>query len=163
MRKPILPGDTELLKLEEAGLTHSEIGKRYGVSRQAVTKRFNAMGKYVRAAYRDATAVLPWDLASHPARDSLRKDESFMGLRAFVREQMGAEVSERSALALRTFHNHIKAGEVLDLDPVQGACWVRREDERDGSLVIRWPEGVPRDERTALLHYTPAQSGATAE
>ncbi|MFE9442505.1 hypothetical protein ACFYO2_26715 [Streptomyces sp. NPDC006602] len=163
MRRPILPSDTELLKKEEAGLTHREIGIEFGVSRQAVTKRFNAMGKYVRAAYRDATALLPWDLTNHPAKDALRKDESFWGLRAFVRQQMGGEVSKRSELALRTFENHIKAGQVLDLDPVQGVRWVRREPERDGSLVIRWPDDVPQDERTALFRYSPAQSGATAE
>lgn len=167
MRPRLLPTDVELLKLEAAGFSHQAIADQYGVSRQAVTKRFNLMDKYARQAFKDVTNVLPWDVANYHDKDELKNSEAFTGLRAYVRQRMGGEVSPRSELALRTFWNHLESGEVLTLDPVQGVCWVRREPERDGSLVIRWPEDVPRDERTSLFRYTPAQSestrGATAE
>lgn len=162
MRPPKLPSDAELLKREAAGLTHKEIADEFHVSRQAVTKRFNDMDRYARAEYRDVARVLPWNIAEHPAKDSIHKDESFMGLRAYVRERMGAVVSPRSLLALRTFRKHVEAGEVLTLDPIQGAQWVRRDSERDESLVIRWPEGVPKDERAALFRFSPDQDEAIA-
>jgi hypothetical protein len=163
MRPSKLPSDAELLKKEAAGLSHAEIAAEFGVTRQAVTKRFNLMDRYARQEYRDVAKVLPWDLASLPAKDVIHNDESFMGLRAFVRQRMGAEVSARSRLALRTFMNHVEAGEVLTLDPVQGVRWVSRGSEGDEPLVIRWPEGEPRDDRTALFRFTPAQSDVTAE
>ncbi|WP_369272402.1 hypothetical protein AB5J55_22560 [Streptomyces sp. R11] len=156
MRPSKLPSDAELLKKEAAGLSHAEIAAEFGVTRQAVTKRFNLMDRYARQEYRDVAKVLPWDLASLPAKDVIHNDESFMGLRAFVRQRMGAEVSVRSQLALRTFLNHLNAGEVLTLDPVQGVQWVKRDPQRDGPLAIRWPEGEPWDDRTDLFRFLPA-------
>ncbi|GGU71487.1 hypothetical protein GCM10010275_02000 [Streptomyces litmocidini] len=163
MRPPKLPEDSELLKLEAAGFTHAEIGAQFGVSRQAVTKRFNAMGRYARQEYRNVTPILPWDLATHPAKGAISKDHSMMGLRAFLRQRMNSKVTARSELALRSFWTHVQAGEVLDLDPVQGLRWVRRDDKRDGSLVIRWPEGVPQDERTELFRFHAPQSATAQE
>ncbi|MEU5577793.1 hypothetical protein ABZ791_10675 [Streptomyces huasconensis] len=151
MKPRLLPKeDIELLKLEALGLSYVEIAKQYGVSRQAVQKRFGLMGVYVRAAHRSVTEILPWDLSDHPAKDKIKRSESFMGLRAFIRKRVGAEVSDRSELALRTFMNHVRADEVLHLDPVTGPVWVRR-NSKDGTMVIRWPEDVTRDERVQLF------------
>ncbi|WAB08825.1 helix-turn-helix DNA binding domain protein [Streptomyces phage Success] len=141
MRPRILPSDVELLKLEAAGFSHQAIADQYGVKRQAVTKAFNLMDKYKRQAYKDVTNVLPWDLANHPDKDALKNSESFTGLRAWVRQRMGGDVSSRSELALRTFRNHLEAGEVLSLDPVQGVCWVKRDPERE---TILSSSGGPR-------------------
>ncbi|MEV5913358.1 hypothetical protein AB0M00_31210 [Streptomyces chartreusis] len=162
-RPPKLPNDVELLKREAAGLSHAEIAAEFDVSRQAVTKRFNAMEKYARQEYREVAKLLPWDLTIHPERDAISKDESFMGLRAWVRQRLGYKVSARSELALRVFWAHLDAGEVLELDPAQGVQWVRRDPERDKDLVVRWPNGVDHDERTKLFRFTAAQSEATPE
>ncbi|MGQ5602961.1 hypothetical protein [Streptomyces sp. EKS3.2] len=163
MRPSKLPSDAELLKREAAGLSHAEIAAEFGVTRQAVTKRFNLMEKYARQEYREVTNVLPWDLAQHSDKDGLKNSEAFTGLRAYVRQRMGGEVSPRSELALRTFWNHLESGEVLTLDPVQGARWVRRDPERDDDLVIRWPDDVDQDERTDVFRFSPAQGEATPE
>ncbi|MFE6226885.1 hypothetical protein [Streptomyces sp. NPDC057854] len=163
MRPAKLPGDSELLRLEAAGLTHAEIAARYDVSRQAVTKRFNQMDRYPRQQFRDVTAVLPWDISTYPAKHEITHNESMIGLRAFLLQQAGSELSGRHTLALRVFTSHVKAGEVLELDPVQGLRWVQRDEVRDGSLVIRWPEGVPQDERTAMFRLPAAQSPPAGE
>lgn len=152
-RPSLLPSDAELLKLDAAGLTHREIGDQYGVSRQAVTLRFNNMGEYAQAARRDVSAVLPWDLTQHPASSTLKNSEAYMGLRAFVRQRLGVETSPRAQLSLKTFLNHLRAGEILDLDPVRGVVWVSRKPQ-DGTLVIRWPADVARDERAKLLEQS---------
>ncbi|MFB7027170.1 MULTISPECIES: helix-turn-helix domain-containing protein [unclassified Streptomyces] len=163
MRPSKLPSDNELLKLEAAGLTHKQIAEEFQVSRQAVTKRFNNMDRYARQEYRDVTPLLPWDLTVHPDKDAISKHESMMGLRAFLRQRAQGTVTPRSELALRAFLAHVLAGQVLELDPRRGVQWVRRDEGRDGSLVIRWPEGVPQDERTKLFRFSPGQSEATAE
>ncbi|MFE9660323.1 hypothetical protein [Streptomyces sp. NPDC005955] len=141
MRPRKLPNDLELLELEAAGLKHWEIGDRYNVSRQAVTKAFNNMDVYRRGAFHAATARLPWDVAAHPAREAIKDSEAFAGLRALVRERMGVELSDRSRRSLRAFFYNVNSGRVLTLAP-EGPVWARRRDS-DGDMVIRWPEGAP--------------------
>ncbi|MFF8367863.1 hypothetical protein ACF05W_03410 [Streptomyces lydicus] len=158
----MLPDNVGLLKLEEAGLTHAEIAEQYNVTRQAVTWRFNNMGEYKRGPLGDVTAKLPWDLANHPAKAKLRNQQPFLGLRAFLRERLGVEVSARSQLALRAFLNRVEKGEVLAVDDVLGAHYVKRDPVRDGSLVIRWPAGVEKDDRVSLFELSAAQTGSEA-
>lgn len=161
MRPRLLPDNAKLLLLEAAGLSHEQIAKKYGVSRQAVTKRFNDMGEYRRAHWQDATGLLPWDIARHPDKAKIRRQTAYAGLRAFLRKQLGQTLSPRSQETLRQFLDHINSGEVLELDSVQGVRYVQRDPERDGSLVIRWPEGVPRDERIAYFHLSAVQEPST--
>jgi hypothetical protein len=159
MRPRVLPDNAKLLMMEAAGMTHAQIAETYKVSRQAVTKRFNAMGEYSQASNREVTAVIPWDLRNHPGKHRLKDSEEYQGLRAFLRERMGLPVSPRSRLALKWFMNHVESGEVLTLDAERGVRYVPRE-ERDGSLVIRWPEDEPQDERTALFRLRAAQEAS---
>ncbi|MGW0575789.1 hypothetical protein ACWD25_07420 [Streptomyces sp. NPDC002920] len=162
-RKRTLPDNAELLKLEEAGVSHAEIAAEYGVSRQAVTKLYNNMGTYLtEPVVQDVTSALPWDLAKLPAKSKLRDQDAYIGLRAFLRQQMGAEVSPRSQVSLRAFLNHVADGEVLELHRDHGARWVKRDPVRDGSLVIRWPEDVPQDHRTDFFRLRPVQEHSSA-
>ncbi|MEU5957572.1 hypothetical protein [Streptomyces sp. NPDC047525] len=150
-RPSILPSDKELLKLEAAGLTHQQIGDEYGVSRQAVTKRFNTMGLFVQAIRRDVSVVLPWDLSQVPNRSKLKDSVTYIGLRAYVRDQLGAEVSPRAERALKTFVNHVQAGEILELDSTEGLRWATYAPEQDGDLILRWPESAKKDKRVNLF------------
>jgi hypothetical protein len=119
------------------------------------------LGEYARAATMDeafrVAAVLPWDVANHPAKERLWSQQPYLGLRAFLRDRMGLEVSPRSQIALRAFLNHVRAGDVLALDDAQGAHYVPQDPAKDGALVIRWPEGVPRDERVGFFEFAPGQ------
>ncbi|MGI5196946.1 hypothetical protein ACQEVY_25505 [Streptomyces sp. CA-288835] len=160
MRKRVLPDNAELLKKVEAGMTHEDIAKEYGVSHQAVTKHFNSMGEYRKGPQSDVTSVLPWDLSNHPQKQKISCQRSFLGLRAFLRERMGLEVSRRSQQDLRAFLNHVERGEVLELDDAEGARYVQRDPVRDGSLVIRWPAKVPKGDRTDLFHWEAGQDVA---
>ncbi|MFD7605166.1 hypothetical protein ACFWAN_32625 [Streptomyces mirabilis] len=148
------------MKLEEAGFSHAEIARRYDVSRQAVTKLYNNMGEYSRGPVRDITDALPWDIARHPAKEKFRDQDAYIGLRAFLRLKLGAEVSRRSQVSLSTFLNHVQNGEVLELHPVHGARYVKRDPMIDGSLVIRWPEDVPQDDRVDLFHCPAGKASA---
>ncbi|MFI2909447.1 hypothetical protein ACG2OD_14475 [Streptomyces sp. PDY-4] len=143
-------------------MNYAQIAAKYGVSRQAVTKRFNDMGEFRRGEVKTVTAVLPWDVANHPAKAKLANQTAFLGLRAYLRLRLGEKLSARSQTALRIFLQHIEAGEVLELDSVQGARYVERDPETDGSLVIRWPEGVPLDGRSEYFRIDPGQGFSAA-
>lgn len=157
MRPRVLPDNATLLMEEAAGLSHTDIAAKYGVTRQAVHKRFAAMGEYRRKQYTSVAELLPWDFAGNPISRKLRQQSGFLGLRAYIRKRLGQELSPRSEEAMRRFLAHIADGKVLELDDVQGARYVERDPERDESLIIRWPEGVPKDERTDLFRYPPGQ------
>lgn len=153
-----LPDNAELLKLEEAGLTHQEIAERYGVTRQAVTWRFNDMGEFKRGKLQDVTEAMPWALSDHPAKKALWKQAAFLGLRAFLRERLGMDVSDRSRQALKAFLNRVENGEVLTVED-RGACYVARDRDLDGDLAIRWPADVPKDERVELFELVRRSDG----
>ncbi|MCY0941900.1 hypothetical protein [Streptomyces antarcticus] len=160
MRK--LPDNVELLKLQEAGLTHQEIADRFAATRQAVTLRFNEMQKYSRGPLRKVTESIPWDLSDPVLKRKVWSQEPYMGLRAFVQGRLGAEVGRRSELALKAFLNRVTKGEVLCLDSERGVHYVPRDPQQDGDLiVIRWPAGVPRDERWRLFEL-PADDAMSA-
>ncbi|MFD8886436.1 hypothetical protein ACFV0H_28565 [Streptomyces erythrochromogenes] len=145
-----LPDNYELLALEEAGLSHQEIADKYHVTRQAVTWRFdNHLKIKKRAHFQEVTALMPWDVASHPAKDRLKQQAAFLGLRAYLRKRLDMDVSARSAQAMRAFLNRVSNGEVLAVG-VTGAHYVPRE-AADGNLVIRWPADEPRPEERLEL------------
>ncbi|MFB7782057.1 hypothetical protein ACFC1D_04970 [Streptomyces vinaceus] len=155
-----LPDNYRLLALEEAGLSHQQIADRYNVTRQAVTWRFdNHLKIKKRAHFQEVTSLMPWDVASHPAKDRLKGQAAFLGLRAYLRRRLDMEVSPRSEQALKAFLNRVSHGEVLAVGDT-GAHYVSRE-AADGNLVIRWPAGVPRyEERVELFQLElPEQSG----
>ncbi|MFD7552986.1 hypothetical protein ACFV9E_00390 [Streptomyces sp. NPDC059835] len=146
-----LPDNYKLLELEEAGFTHLQIAKQYGTTRQAVTYRFGEkLQMKKRAHFQEVTSLMPWDVASHPAKARLKQQAAFLGLRAYLRHRLDMEVSPRSAQAMKAFLNHVSNGEVLAVGAT-GAHYVRRE-ATDGNLVIRWPADVPRhDEQLELF------------
>lgn len=152
-----LPDNLQLLKHEEQGMTHQEIADLYRVTRQAVTYRFNAMGEYKRGNLSGVSESLPWDFSAYPPelKRKIWSQDTFLGLRTYVRLQLGETVSRRAQLSLRAFLNRVRSGDVLAVDMERGAHYVPRDVVRDGSLVVRWPEGVPRDHRVSLLQLPP--------
>lgn len=155
-----LPSDIALLKLKAAGFKHWEIAEQYGVSRQAVTYRFNAMKIYMREKDSEVTEALPWDFSSfsESVKRKLWSDEAMLGLRSYVRQQLGAELSERGEEAMRAFLGHVARGEVLAVNEEVGSLYVPRDELKDEGLVVRWPVGVPRDSRALLLGLPQAPS-----
>lgn len=157
-----LPDNVELLKLQEADLSHQEIADRFGVTRQAVTWRFNQLNKFSRGPLRKVSECIPWDLSDPRLKRKVWSQEPYMGLRAFIQTRLGAEVGRRSELALKAFLNRIAKGEVLTLDPEHGVHYVQRDPERDGALVIRWPAEVSRDERAKLFERDAGEESRSA-
>ncbi|MCY0963013.1 hypothetical protein [Streptomyces sp. H27-H5] len=149
-----LPGNLELQKLLAAGSTHAEIAQMFGVERQAVTKRVNGWGEYKKGENAPVTASMPWRIADRPDKVRLTNQAAYRGLRLYLGWRLGEDrkpLSERAKKDLRLFLEKINNGLVLTLDDSQGFVYVDRTPE-DGRLVVRWPEGVKRDEkRSALL------------
>jgi len=138
-----LPDHLELAKLTAAGMTQEEIAARYGVSQSAVSAKLTRNNRYAKGAQSPVSSALPWNIANHPEKRRITNQAAFRGLRYLVRQRMGDTLTERAFKDLRNFLDHVREGEVLALG-VDGFEYVPRR-ETDGELVIRWPEGVPRD------------------
>lgn len=147
-----LPDNLELLTLDAAGKSHQEIADKFGVTRQAVQKRFSAMGLHIKGPKGRLAASLPWDIAGREDKRRLKNSTPFHGLRAFLRVRFGEQLTARSQVALSHFESHLKAGEVLALFDGEGFVYVPRR-AADGDLVVRWPKGATR---------TPAQDALFA-
>ncbi|MBT2609874.1 hypothetical protein J7I97_16700 [Streptomyces sp. ISL-87] len=162
MRPRKLPSDHELLKLREANLTHGAIAKRFGVSRQAVTRLYNGQDIRTRQGLQEVTDVLPWSLDTHPAKKKLASQAAYLGLRAYLRVQLGQEISPRSEQARRAFLNRITSGrEVLAVEE-DGAHYVPRAADGGHGLIIQWPAEVPLTERDLELFSFDAAEAAHA-
>ncbi|MEU4492609.1 hypothetical protein AB0F96_03855 [Streptomyces sp. NPDC023998] len=145
----VLPDNLTLLKHNAAGMTEPEMAKLYGVSQQAVAWRLNGLGVYKKGRKAPVMSLLPWDISAHPDKKRLSNQNSFAGLRSFLRKKFGEELSDRAEIDLRAFLRHLEAGEVLTFDEGQGFIYVPRSSE-DGNLAIRWPEGHEKPDSRAL-------------
>lgn len=134
----------EIHKLLSAGWDQERIGERFGVDQSAVSHRLGRMGIRLKGPQSKTTAALPWNLADHPDKRRLVNQAPFRGLRYFLRKRDGQELTERAEKDLKAFLNRIQEGQVLALLDGAGFAYVPREDG-DGDLVVRWPEGAPRD------------------
>ncbi|MCX5009154.1 DUF6192 family protein [Streptomyces sp. NBC_00638] len=94
--------------------------------------------------------ALPWDIEHHPGKRRLINQAPFRGLRYYLRKRMGEPLSERAEMDLRAFRNRVEEGHVLALVEGDGFVYVPRE-ERDGDLVIRWPEDTPLNSHVTLF------------
>ncbi|MFI5865862.1 helix-turn-helix domain-containing protein [Streptomyces sp. NPDC051546] len=137
-----LPDNLELAKLLSAGMSDSEIAAAFGVTRQAVTKRFKEQGVHRGGPSTLFNKALPWDFAHLPVaeRHRLFKQAGFAGLQAFYKHKTGSPLTDKGNEVLRAFLAHIGAGEVLAYEEEAGFIYCARTVE-DGDLVIRWPEG----------------------
>lgn len=148
-RPRTLPDDWVLLQMRDAeGHTEAEIAKVYGVTPQAVSKRFKQMGHPSRLSFRD---VLPWQITQkHHALYAAQR------LKAHIKERRGEELSETALKRLRDWQERLRRESVV-LDYRQsdiGNPWqyVPRT-VADNRLVIRWPADVepPTEQQRRLL------------
>ncbi|MGW4446460.1 hypothetical protein [Streptomyces sp. NPDC004682] len=143
--------DLELLTLRKAGLNGVQIAAQFGVEPEAVYMRFAAMGIHQKGAKSPVAQALPWDVVNHPDKRRITNQAPFRGLRYFLQKQMGEKLSYRAELDLKAFLNRVRAGEVLELSEEAGGFRYVPREPRDGHLVVRWPDGVPRGESVALF------------
>ncbi len=134
----------------------------YDVTRQAVTKRFNEMEVYKRGDFSKLNRVLPWDFSkySDSAKRKIWSQAPMMGLRNYVRQQLGEPISARGLESLNAFLRRVSAGEVLAVNAEEGAHYVPRDAEKDGALVVRWPDKEQKDGRAELLKLPKAKGGS---
>jgi transcriptional regulator with XRE-family HTH domain len=148
-RPRTLPDDWVLLQMRDAeGYTEAEIASNYGVTPQAVSKRFKKMGHPSRSSFRD---VLPWQITSkHHALYAAQR------LKAHIKERRGEELSDTARKRLRDWRERLRRdGVVLDYRQLDiGDPWqyVPRT-EADNRLVIRWPADAepPTEDQRKLL------------
>jgi transcriptional regulator with XRE-family HTH domain len=148
-RPRTLPDDWVLLQMRDAeGYTGKEIASRYGVTPQAVSKRFQKMNRPGQLNLRE---ILPWQV-----RERDQGLYAAMRLVSQIKERKGEELSDTSLKRLRSWQERLRRDQVvLDYTQVDvGSPWqyVPRIAE-DHRLVIRWPAGhePPTDYQRSML------------
>jgi hypothetical protein len=134
--------DSVLLRHRDfEGLSLTEVARKYGVTKGAVSLRFSRMGRpwttTAPVGYQD---YLPWRiLRDHQSLDAAQR------LKAHIRHVLGHDVSELQLRRLTNWHARLRRERVvLVYDCEQSSPWLyvpRRES--DGVSVIRWPNDVP--------------------
>jgi transcriptional regulator with XRE-family HTH domain len=139
----------------------AQIGKDFGVSRQYISYLYNQAAQGARPTAPMIKDLLPWDIASHPAKARIGRQEPYVGLRAFLRQQLGEELSARSRVSLNGFYRHLREHKVLELS-ADGLSWVPRRPE-DGNLVVRWPKEAEMDGRAEFFQLPPEGTAPALE
>lgn len=148
-RPRTLPDDWVLLQMRDVeGYSEAYIAKIYGVTPQAVSKRFKQMGHPSRTSFQD---VLPWRVTPQDhARYAAQR------LKAHIKQRRGEELSETALKRLKDWHERLRRDSVVLEYRRQdiGDPWhyVKRI-AADNRLVIRWPADAdpPTETQRKLL------------
>jgi hypothetical protein len=146
-----LPSDAELTKLFALGqLNNREIAERYGVTPQAVNKRFQKLGLERRPFANDANAEIAkvWKVQATQEAGSHHAMFPIQALRLWLRIRLGdRELSMRQRRDALNFEKRVREKNVVlayDPEKEQPFSWEPREP-RDDRLVVRYPreKGAP--------------------
>ncbi|MFD4608291.1 hypothetical protein ACFWOT_09265 [Streptomyces sp. NPDC058440] len=141
-----LPDNSTLLKFYRDGLSDAEIAEAYGVSVQAVNKRFARMDIERKPWTNTATAILntAWPTTKDFKRSEYTHLNRARSLFAFMRWRLGdPTLTDRQLREAERFGMYVRTKKVVlgfDLSSKNPWVWLPRE-ESDGNLVLRWPEG----------------------
>lgn len=135
-----LPDTVELQALLRQGASQADIARRYGVTRQAVSKALAA--SHLRQPRHSFKPYAPWKVRTvHQNAYQLRM------LRLHGREQMGLPIAEGDKRQLEAFRARLdELDVVVDYDREEGFFYVPRE-EGDTEYHARYSE--PDDNRPA--------------
>ncbi|TQF03963.1 hypothetical protein E6W39_19120 [Kitasatospora acidiphila] len=136
-----LPEDSVLLREHYIeNLSLSEIGRRYGVNKSNVSRRFQNMRRpHGGNAALNYSEYLPWQIS----RDYLDSAPALM-LYAHIRHQAGIEIPEGTMKRLRGFWTKLNDGLILAAAQAESPPGLKLEYVprrlTDGRLVVRWPD-----------------------
>ncbi|MGW6488188.1 hypothetical protein [Streptomyces sp. NPDC055056] len=143
MRKS-LPENSELLKLFASGLEDAEIAARYGVTRQAVSKRRRTLGlSSHRKASIEASELLKqvWDIQSMDGAGKHRGKHQYIYLRAIIRIRLGDEVHPEEIQNAIGWARRLRSQDVVvTYAPNIGFDYAPRKHSE--AYLIRWPSSV---------------------
>ncbi|MFC9231343.1 hypothetical protein ACFTZI_20660 [Streptomyces decoyicus] len=155
-----LPSDAEMTKLFALGqLNNREIAEKYGVTPQAVNKRYAKLGLERRPHANDANAEIAkvWKVQATREVGSHHAMFPVQALRLWLRLRLGdRELSQRQRRDALNFEKRVRDKNcVLAYDPEEGQpfTWEAREP-RDDLLVVRYPKekgAPPLDELARFL------------
>ncbi len=144
--------DSVLLRHRDfEGLTLTEVAKKYGVTKGAVSHRFTRMGRpWGKDAPVDYQDYLPWKiLRDHQSLDAALR------LKSHIRWRTGHPLTDAQSRRLTNWHSRIAREDVTVLyEPEQSTPWIYLpRQSSDDSLIIRWPADIapPTDAQRAVL------------
>ncbi|MGW9170141.1 hypothetical protein [Streptomyces decoyicus] len=142
-----LPDNMELRERFNLGETDTMVAEEFGASRQAVQKRWAAMGLYRAPFVQQVKELLDqgWDLVEGDQHSWISKS-----LRLVLRRRLGdvlkVRQQEQATKFLATLRN-----EGLVVSYEQGIGWVYRpRTPEDKGLIVRWPTDRPLPDNRSL-------------
>ncbi len=144
VRRDVLPSVSELERLKAMGYSYAEIGRMYGTSRQAVSKKYQLYGGKLTPREEFLRDHFPWKHI--PV--SFQQASPYRRMRDHGEYVMtwGVGMSEDKLNRLRSFYqNMIDNNVVLEYDPEippnqwanTGGWAYRKRRKSDGNLLIR--------------------------
>ncbi|MER6380785.1 hypothetical protein ABT274_12485 [Streptomyces sp. NPDC001127] len=147
-----LPSDAELAKMFHLGVSDAALAEQYGVTVQAVNKRFVNMGlrkKPIAVRVNELVKSI-WDVKTSRSGPSHHNAYVLKNLKVYMRVQLGDTVGTTQQREADWLIGRLsRDNTVIDYDPMteDGWLYVPRESA-DGRLIIRWPaaKDLPQDE-----------------
>lgn len=155
--RPFTLPENDLILLRDRyqlNLNAQEIAAKYGVTRSAVSKRFNQMNRPFKDPRIVVVDALPWKIVrEHRVLDGAAR------LRAHIKAMKGDELPSAAQKRLDNWWKRLRRDRVvLDYHSDQPSPWVYvRRVETDGDLVIRWPASSRPTAEQARLLSLPAE------
>ncbi|MFI6682578.1 hypothetical protein [Streptomyces sp. NPDC050485] len=159
-----LPSDAELAKMFHLGVSDALLAEQYGVTVQAVNKRFVNMGlrKKPTAVRVNELVKSIWDVKTSRSGPSHHNAYVLKNLKVYMRVQLGDTVSQtQQREADWLIGRLLRDNTVIDYAPEteDGWLYVPREPS-DGRRIIRWPAGkeLPGGELQKAMEFPPDES-----
>ncbi|MGK5496379.1 hypothetical protein [Streptomyces sp. URMC 125] len=148
----VLPGNAELAKLFNQGLSDQQIANRYGTTRQAVNLRLQNMGlRRTPEMIVKVNDLVPWNVKSVRDEEGPGHHTAYPleTLKLYLRRRLGdPDMSKRQLADARRFLKRLRKHPALILDYDRsrstGFFWRERTPE-DCALILAWPAHVPKD------------------
>lgn len=148
-----LPADDDLVDLYHQGLSDREIADMFGVTVQAVNKRWRKMGmsRLTPENHRVNDLIrFRWNVYYTKDSDSHHAPDASKALRVWLRRRLGdKELSQdQVAMAERWERGLRERSEVLCYVEGEGGGWYYRPRRpQDGQRVIDWPDSLNYPDR----------------
>ncbi|MER6912250.1 hypothetical protein ABT354_11300 [Streptomyces sp. NPDC000594] len=162
-----LPSDAELVKLFHLGADDKALAEEYGVTVQAVNKRFVNLGLRKKPAALRANELVRsiWDVKTSREGPSHHNAYTVKALKVYLRSRLGdtglSQTQQREAEWL--IGRLVRDNTVVTYDPENGWQYAPREPA-DGRMIVRWPAGkeLPKEDlRQALTLPEPPEASSS--
>lgn len=142
-----LPDDDQMRRYFSLGWRDSEVAEEYGVTRQAVQKRWRKLGLKRAPFVSEVTDLLNqgWDFPEEgeTAAGSTRAKWHSRMLRSFLRRRLGDVLVSRETDRVRAWATSLREENAIMIYTAERGWHPVPRESGDRPWVVRWPSGRP--------------------